>query len=351
MMPAPSEVISAAATENGLVQATLLAALIERSAYVVGPTEALADLTQASGLIYQAIISAATGYLYFYDAADSTTPDDGITCLVDGSGHRYHLASGSAVQLSSVLAEQNAPPGSPAEGDAYIVGTAPSGAWAAHATDIALYTRRGWVFAVPGIGQGLYNQATATNVQFDAAGDWVPFAAESTNIAPGALQFPAGLVVESTLNAPPGSPTAGQYWIVGGSPSGAFVGHSADLAYWTGSAWAFLDPAEGWTVFHKAFGFQVSFVSGAWLGGSGSDVQTFSTPGAFTWTKPAKGAMALLEMWGAGASGGRGRASPEGRGGGGGGGGAYVRLLIPLAELASTVSGSVGAGGAARDGR
>lgn len=75
------------------------------------------------------------------------------------------------------------------------------------------------------------------------------------------------------------------------------------------------------------------------------DTQTFNASG--TWTKPASGTIALVEVWGAGGSGGRNtNASLCGGGGGGGYAGAYVALT----ELAATVSATVGAGGVARTG-
>jgi hypothetical protein len=45
-----------------------------------------------------------------------------------------------------VKGEQNAPPGSPADGDTYLVGTSPTGAWASNPSSIARYTNGAWVF-------------------------------------------------------------------------------------------------------------------------------------------------------------------------------------------------------------
>lgn len=49
----------------------------------------------------------------------------------------------------------SAPPVSPAHGDTYIVGAAPTGDWATHADDVAIYNTfgtAGWVFAAPRLG-------------------------------------------------------------------------------------------------------------------------------------------------------------------------------------------------------
>lgn len=55
--------------------------------------------------------------------------------------------------LNGAVAQQNAPPGSPAEGACYIVGTAPTGAWAARANALAIRFGGAWVF-VPGVDSG-----------------------------------------------------------------------------------------------------------------------------------------------------------------------------------------------------
>lgn len=73
------------------------------------------------------------------------------------------------------------------------------------------------------------------------------------------------------------------------------------------------------------------------------DVQTFDT--SSTWNKPAYGTIALVQVWGAGASGGR---AGAGDGGGGGGGGGYLESYIAVASISAAVSVTVGAGGAAQ---
>ena len=79
-----------------------------------------------------------------------------------------------------------------------------------------------------------------------------------------------------------------------------------------------------------------------------TNVQTFTTPGAFTWTKPAGALMIEVICIGGGGGGGSGRRGLAGSarsGGQGGGGGAYSTVKIPAAALGSTVVGQCGLGG------
>ena len=61
-------------------------------------------------------------------------------------------------------------------------------------------------------------------------------------------------VVEGEVQAPPASPSAGQAWLVGDAPTGAFAGHAAAIAGWTGSGWRFVEAGDGLCVFDKSAG-------------------------------------------------------------------------------------------------
>lgn len=58
----------------------------------------------------------------------------------------------SVVQLSVTNRTRNAPPASPQEGDRYIVGPSPSGAWAGYPFNVAAYADGAWVFFDPRAG-------------------------------------------------------------------------------------------------------------------------------------------------------------------------------------------------------
>lgn len=52
--------------------------------------------------------------------------------------------------------------------------------------------------------------------------------------------------IVAITNDPPSGPTTGGMYIVGGNPTGDFVGHNNEVATWDGSAWTFETPANTW---------------------------------------------------------------------------------------------------------
>lgn len=53
-------------------------------------------------------------------------------------------------------------------------------------------------------------------------------------------------VLDKDLSAPPGSPTKGDRYIVGPSPTGAWATHAKHIAWYDGAAWQFDVPLAGW---------------------------------------------------------------------------------------------------------
>lgn len=53
-------------------------------------------------------------------------------------------------------------------------------------------------------------------------------------------------IIDKDLTAPPGSPAAGDRYIVGASATGAWSGQDGNLAAYQDSAWEFYAPQEGW---------------------------------------------------------------------------------------------------------
>ena len=72
-------------------------------------------------------------------------------------------------------------------------------------------------------------------------------------------------VVLASQNAPPVSPTTGDTYLVGNSPSGAWVGHAKDIAEWNGSSWDFTDAVQGNYLYNTANALTYIFRSGSWV--------------------------------------------------------------------------------------
>lgn len=66
---------------------------------------------------------------------------------------------------------------------------------------------------------------------------------------PSLGEFPWQPLVLALQNTPPGSPTKGDRYIVGGVPNGAWTGYAWNIATFTGSGWIFDIPSTGWKAY------------------------------------------------------------------------------------------------------
>lgn len=70
-------------------------------------------------------------------------------------------------------------------------------------------------------------------------------------------------VIEGEVNAPPAAPLAGQAWLVGSAPEGAFAPHAGKVAGWCDGGWRLIEPRDGLRVFDRSSG-SFRLFSGAW---------------------------------------------------------------------------------------
>lgn len=75
-----------------------------------------------------------------------------------------------AVQASVERVGIDVPPANPAVGACWILGAAPTGAWAGRAAAITGWTEGGWRFVVPRPGFSAWSVADATVVRYGATG-------------------------------------------------------------------------------------------------------------------------------------------------------------------------------------
>jgi len=74
------------------------------------------------------------------------------------------------VQLAVEASAAVTPPGSPGEGERYLLGASPTGDWAGQAGDLAFYADGAWWFAAPEIGWLAFDKASETLLVLKAAG-------------------------------------------------------------------------------------------------------------------------------------------------------------------------------------
>lgn len=67
---------------------------------------------------------------------------------------------------------QNTPPGSPADGQCWIVGPSPTGAWAGQANRLAQRIGGAWVFYAPCVGLVVFDSATLAQWGWNGSGGW-----------------------------------------------------------------------------------------------------------------------------------------------------------------------------------
>lgn len=124
----------------------------------------------------------------------------------------------------------NTPPGSPADGDAYVIGAAPTGAWAAQASKVARYstTASAWEFFTPKNGWEVQNAGTARETYRYVNGAWEIFYQEGT-WTPG-LSF-GGASVGMTFSSRSGRYTkVGRAYYLSGNMQLSAKGSSSGMA-------------------------------------------------------------------------------------------------------------------------
>lgn len=102
--------------------------------------------------------------------------------LLSGSQAQKHVTVNEALlgldamtQLTVLSATVAVPPSAPADNDAYIVGSSPSGLWAGHTNEVAVWTFGAWVFYTPQAGWTAFVQdAAVPYVYYGSA--WISYA-------------------------------------------------------------------------------------------------------------------------------------------------------------------------------
>lgn len=102
----------------------------------------------------------------------STTPRFGLTRLVANQATAEVVVNSNENIVSTLLGlsfinmTTTAPPGSPVEGDCYLIAASATGVWTGNDGKVATYFG-GWVFIIPVSGTEAFDQATLNDYRFD----------------------------------------------------------------------------------------------------------------------------------------------------------------------------------------
>jgi hypothetical protein len=138
----------------------------------------------------------------------------------------------AAISLS-VISQTATPPGSPADGDRYIVDIAATGAWSGHDLEIAAYIGTGWEFFTPQSGWIAFNQTDSLLYIYGqgSPADWVELetggGANAVDLGmffpgnPGSSQLMFKFVAARAFTF--AANFAGSYGAIGTNPASSFV--------------------------------------------------------------------------------------------------------------------------------
>lgn len=74
-------------------------------------------------------------------------------------------------------------------------------------------------------------------------------------------------VLDRDLTAPPGTPAAGDTYLVGAAATGDWATHDDDVAVWDGVAWVYYTPRIGWVAYIEDEGKISAFKATGWSAG------------------------------------------------------------------------------------
>ena len=105
------------------------------------------------------------------------TPRYALPFILPGQAQKeaFHNEALSTIDLllhGAVEEIRSTPPGMPEEGQCWIVGPSPSGAWSGRAAEVVGWTAGGWRFVAPAVGMSLWDKVLDVPRRWDGAA-WV----------------------------------------------------------------------------------------------------------------------------------------------------------------------------------
>ena len=104
------------------------------------------------------------------------------------------------IHASAVSIGDDEPPESPMDGQCWIVGTKPSGAWATQSNALALRAAGGWRFIAPKLGLSVYLESTGRRAVFNAD-EWKESAPIAAPVGGTTVDSQARAAINSLIQA------------------------------------------------------------------------------------------------------------------------------------------------------
>jgi hypothetical protein len=76
-------------------------------------------------------------------------------------------------------------------------------------------------------------------------------------------------VLDKDLATPPGSPVAGDRYLIGASPTGTWATHAGHVGTWDGTTWSFATPSNGWFIYVLDENLRYRYNGTAWVSDGG----------------------------------------------------------------------------------
>lgn len=137
-------------------------------------------------------------------AFTSASPRFGLPLLFSGQAQKELFVNEAHALTDALLhpaieGEADDPPAAPIEGESWLVGGSPTGAWTDHAGDLACYQTGGWVFAVPRDGLRVLDRATGQDIRY--RGGWQRPARPAEPAGGSTVDSEARAAIASLINA------------------------------------------------------------------------------------------------------------------------------------------------------
>lgn len=105
----------------------------------------------------------------------SATPRFAIPFLFAGQSQKEFFVNEAHALVDALLhaaveGQADAPPSAPGDGECWLVGETPTGAWTGHAGALASFQAGGWIFAAPRDGLRLLDRSDGQEVRYH--GGW-----------------------------------------------------------------------------------------------------------------------------------------------------------------------------------